>query len=173
MLEENTVKEPFEPEAPPDLGILWRSFLVQLRTLEDHKNLSAASVYRRAMRDWNLNLPRFNYDEGRMMAAFGKNRPVPSLAVHWTGLPNFTVIYTEGPEAVSTVITLAARPAPPPEGVIEFGPRINFWHTEAYWTGESTVPAGHETTMDGKQFVMVVLGQLGSMFYSQIWELVD
>jgi len=160
-----------EPEGPPGLGLLYQQFLAQLQRFGTSENVQAASDYVRGMEDWNRNLPRFGYDEDKMEGSLGRERPEPALAIRYVAGPSFTIIIVQGPGFVSELIPLVEAAAPPPAGVVEFGHPVPGWHREAYWTGRSTVPAGHVAEKDGKQFQMIELGQLGTLFYRRIWEL--
>jgi len=64
-----------------------------------------------------------------------------------------------------------AVPAPPPDGQAVFGPPIEFGEfVGSYSVGEgTTVPPGSHATKDGFEYVYVVLGKLGTLFYRKLW----
>ena len=173
MPEEINTEEPIEPEIPADIGLIYQRFLEQLQRFQTSVNVRNASIYIQAMANWNRNLPQFGYDEGKMEEAHGRERPEPALAVRYFGRPDFVVIRVEGPGLVSELIDIVGPPEPPPEGVVEFGHPVPGWHAEAYWVGNSTVPAGDRATKDRKVFELIELGQFGTLFFRRMWVLVD
>lgn len=62
-------------------------------------------------------------------------------------------------------------PPPPPEGQAVFGPPIEYGEfASSYSVGASnTVPAGTHATKDGAEYVYVILGTIGTLFYRKLW----
>ena len=163
-----------QPAEPPSLSVLFQRLVAQARRFEDQANLNRASWYRYGVANWDKNYLQQNYDREKTEEISGRTRPKPSFAVHFTANPETYGIEGpfEGPELVTLAVPLPTKPEGPPEGFVEFGPRVYGWHVLAYYAGNTNVPVGTETEYRGERFQLVQLGVKNSIIYRLLWELI-
>ena len=163
-----------EPEAPPfdiddipgsifDPNAVRASAIRQLQEMEDRHNYSRLTHFARAVSDWERNfLGQPNLRQRRPI-------PQPPLKLHYHYVEADEPQVVEGPDFVAQPYVPPGPPPPLPDGIVAFGLDSDDG-TGSYYVGPTnTVQPGTHAFKDGKEYVFVVIGRLGTLVYRKMW----
>jgi hypothetical protein len=150
-----------------DPNVVRAAAMRQLQEMEDRHNFGRKQVYLRAVRDYTRNL--------RHNPQLKQAPPAPPLMVHYGWVENDTdndPEVTEGPEYVAEPFQAPLPVAPPPQGIVSFGPPAGDGLGSYLVGGTNTVEPGAHGKQFGREFVLIQIGRPGMLNYRQLWVLV-
>ncbi len=144
-----------------DANVVRASAIRQLKEMEDRHNFNRRIWHLRAVENWKKNKAA----NSRWSAPI----PQPPPAVHYRYVEEDEPEVIEGPDLVAEPYTPPEKPKGLPDGVVAFGPPAEDGTGSFFAAANNTTPPGTHANKDGKEYVFVVLGRIGTLFYRKLW----
>ena len=151
-----------------DPNVVRAAAIRQLKEMEERHNFNRRVWYMGAVSNWVRNHTRFTgtYHVAKKDAP---PIPVPPWAIHYRYVEGSAPEVTEGPDRVAQQYNLIVPPGPE-QGIAVFGPPVEDG-SGAYLAGadNTAAPGDHATGPDGREYVLVQIGKVGTLIYRKIW----
>ncbi len=154
-----------------DANVVRAAAIRQLQEMEDRHNFNRRVWHLRAVENWKKNKAA--------NSQWSAPIPQPPLAVHYQWVENAEPgedgavsndpLVTEGPDLVAEPYIPPAKPKDLPSGVVAFGPPAEDGTGSFFAAANNTTAPGTHANKDGKEYVFVVLGRVGTLFYRKLW----
>jgi len=145
-----------------DANVVRAAAIRQLQEMEDRHNHNRRQHFLRAVSNWERNF----FEKGKRFPIPQPPQMLHYLYIEDAGEGEPRVI--EGPELVAEPYSPPVKPTLP-DGIVAFGFAVDDG-TGSYYTGPTnTVHPGTHAMKDGKEYVFIIIGRLGTLVYRKMW----